>query len=129
MGSWKKTNLTILFRGQVSGNWTSIYVTALNNQGHNAFRTYESKFGERDPGTRPFLWKDNCFTMILPEWLQKKLCNCLDDEGNMIANICPQRGGNCSNYFINESKNIFVSCQNCEFIRKGLPISRDFLPG
>jgi hypothetical protein len=125
----KKTNLTVLFQKQVPGNWNSISTVALNNHGHVAFNAYESKVAE--PRRRCFLWKDDCFKMILPEITLEDEVNamCLDDDGNMIVYTYPRKGGSHSFFFISESRNIFASCPGCELIRNGLPIVRDRLNG
>ncbi len=129
----KKTNLTVLFKEQVPGNWSSFHAVSLNNHGHVAFNAYKSNASEYDTfGQRSFLWKDGQFKMIMPEkgWETSTQVGCLDDEGNIIVNLYhPQRGGNHSQYFISQSRNISTECQGCELIRNGLPVGRDCIPG
>lgn len=120
----KKTNLTLLFHEKITGSWSSIYATAMNNHGHIAFSAYQSCY-------RSFLWMDDCFNTILPESLSEIsiVVDYLDDLGNMIVSTFPPKRGCFASYFIDSSKNVFAACQGCESIRNALPVAKGCLPG
>jgi hypothetical protein len=129
----KKIDLTNLFHEQIPGKWSSFRSVSLNNHGHVAFNVYKDNETKQDQniGEKSFIWKDGSFSMILPEigWETSVQIQYMDDNGNMIVNLSPKRGGVHGQYFVNQSKNIFIPCQGCEKIRNGVPISRECLPG
>lgn len=125
----KKINLTSLFHEQVPGKWQSLWAVSLNNHGHVVFTANQQ---DQKYGTKSFIWKDGSFTMILPEsgWETSVEVNCMDDDENMIVYINSQRNDiHSGQYFVTQSKHMFIPCQECDIIRNGVPVKRKCLPG
>lgn len=124
----KKINLTNLFHEQVSGKWTSCQAVSLNNRGHVVITANKQRENPQDQntGTKSFIWKDGSFSMIMPEigWGTDVAVRCMDDDENMIVSLDGER-----QYFVNQSKYMFIPCQGCDRIRNGVPISQGCLPG
>lgn len=129
----KKINLTSQFQEQIPGKWYSFKSVSLNNHGHVVFTAYKQNENQQDQnyGTKSFIWKDGSFTMIMPEigWGNDVQVCCMDDEENMIVSLYSQHNDTDSQYFVNQSKYMFVPCPECHGIRNGVPISTECLPG
>lgn len=133
----KKINLTSLFHEQIHGKWNSFSAVSLNNHGHVAIRAYKIAENQQDKniGTKSFIWKDGLFSMILPEigWETDVSVHCMDDDENMIVYLSHKRGLSHSQYngqyFVNQSKCMFVPCSGCERLRNGVPLAIHCLPG
>lgn len=127
----KKINLTTLFCEQINGNWSCFKPSAINNHGHITFSAEDSS-SEGSFIRSSFLWRDNCFKIILPE-MNSELAieaSCLDDKENMIVWCYSQDGGGQNtSFFIEETKGILAECKYCSGIKNGLPIAKDCLHG
>lgn len=119
------TDLTILFKQQVSGNWFHVRPTSLNNLGHVIIIAHNKKASE----SKSFIWMNGQFTMLFPEKSPSTnlIVEEIDDNGNMLVLI------NHVLYFYVASENkLYFVVENPFEIRSGIRnsvlISRDTLP-
>jgi hypothetical protein len=121
----KRINLTIHFREQYPGNWSSFRAVSLNNKGQVAFNVCKTE--NNISYQRAFLWKDGTFQMIMPEKGGNISLVGIDDFENMIVDITNSDSGFGGCYFVNPSKNIIAHCDGTH-IRNGMPINLNCLP-
>lgn len=129
-----KTDLTKVFKEEMTGNWASFRPLCLNNHGHVIFSATKKQEEKNDDwGVKSFLWINGCFKMVMPEkdWNTCVNVECLDDEGNMIVSIHLRdghRGGHIC-YFIDSMRNTVLCSPDCFLLKNGFPISGGCLPG